>query len=541
MPLVDLPPLWPHQAYGLEEIEEAQMIRERKKIAVTSPTGGGKSRMMVELILRKRRRVAVYSNRRMLTEQLARVLERAGISFGVRAAGTKPRLLEDVQLSSLQTEHERVYQTGQWSLHDAALVIVDEAHAQKAEVAGRIVQDHVAAGAELVVGFSATPVGLDHIYEELITAGTVSELRACGALVPAITYAPDEPGALIDRKTKEPLSDEELTEPKVAKAMKAAVLFGRVFEHWRALNPHGLPTIGFAPDVAGSLYFAEQFEAAGVPAAHIDGKDIWIRGKWYEATQKARDYLRDEMLSGAVRIAWNRFVLREGIDWPFLYHGIFATAFGSLSSYLQAGGRLLRQHYVNGRPQFKHVIIQDHGGNWWRHGSLNDDREWSIDYSERIFQSLRRKRLREKSEPEPIRCKRCYSCRRWGRECPQCGFIQRTRSRVVLESDGKLREVSGDIYKPRRVAPTTPLVEKKWESMFWRARKTGRMTFDQARALYAYENRWQWPDESLWYMPTREIDWFRLVSEVPLEALTSVPERYLHAPEQTSLLEDSIV
>ena len=55
----------------------------------------------------------------------------------------------------------------------------------------------------------------------------------------------------------------------------------------------------------------------------------------------------------------NRFVC-AGIDAPWLAHGIFATIFTSLQSYLQSGGRLLRSF-----PGIDAVTIR-HGGNWWR-------------------------------------------------------------------------------------------------------------------------------------------------------------------------------
>ena len=42
------------------------------------------------------------------------------------------------------------------------------------------------------MGFTATPMGVAHIYPHLIIAGRNSDCRACGALVPARIYAPSE-------------------------------------------------------------------------------------------------------------------------------------------------------------------------------------------------------------------------------------------------------------------------------------------------------------------------------------------------------------
>jgi hypothetical protein len=52
-----------------------------------------------------------------------------------------------------------------------------------------------------------------------------------------------------------------------------------VKDNWLRLNPELRPMIGFGPDVAGSLWFAEQCHAAGISAAHIDSERIWINGE----------------------------------------------------------------------------------------------------------------------------------------------------------------------------------------------------------------------------------------------------------------------
>ena len=43
-------PLWPHQDRGIEEIKKLILAGEKRN-CLTSPTGGGKSRMIEELIL----------------------------------------------------------------------------------------------------------------------------------------------------------------------------------------------------------------------------------------------------------------------------------------------------------------------------------------------------------------------------------------------------------------------------------------------------------------------------------------------------------
>jgi superfamily II DNA or RNA helicase len=499
--------LWPHQQRGLDEVKDA-MNELVHPILFTSPTGGGKTRVMLEL-LEMGFETVVYTHRNMLREQLAGNLTDAGFSFGIRASGESPALLRTIQLSSMQTEEERVYKQKRWALHDAKLVIIDEAHDQKAEVAQKIIDDHVAAGA-VVVGFSATPVDLGGIYKKLVVAGNNTELRECGALLPCTTYAPNEPAA---PKCK-PTVDGRYTEKAIEGACKRSLVHGQVFEHWKKLNPDARPAIGFACSVETSLGWAQEWYKRGVGAAHIDGMDTWINGTWYYTDAAARAQLRTAMESGEIKVCWNRFVLREGIDWPFVYHGIFATIFGSLTSYLQAGGRILRAH-----PSLDHVIIQDHGGNWWRHGSLNSDRVWELGDTSRVLHQRRERRLREKKDAEPICCPKCTAVRDWGRECPACGHITRKRARFLLQTDGSLKETEGDIFKPRRLADKKPANIAAWERTYYRAKKAG-MTFLAAEALFAKENKWRWPQESFPFMPTRELDWFERVSDVPVSRLT---------------------
>ncbi len=868
-----LPPLKPHQVRGIEETE--RLIQEGvHRIVYACPTGGGKTRVMLEMIRRFNLPTLLLTNRTMLLEQTADVLAKAGIRFGIRAAGNKPALLEDIQLSSIQTEWKRVYETRKWDRHFAKLVLVDERHSQKGEMADSLLNDYAMDGA-VQIGFTATPLDLDGLADAMVIAGTNSELRENGMLLWAHTYAPDEPTSkkIIDGQECDilKLGAAGYSEKQIAQIMMskggASVLYGRVVEHWRRLNPEQKPTIGFAPGVKESLWFAEQCVRDGIPAAHIDGSDIWINGQWYNATQENRQYLQQCSKDGTIKILWNRYVMREGIDclddqtevlteagwkgieddwspmdrvwtlnknthtaelayadhvmqrvvrpgedmveivgqhmnirvteghrfhlkykewktrklpktwvvrtagevadgtgssdthfpiaadgefpgvelsndeirllawyltdgsikgkrliiyqslakpqyvkairdllarlgvehketrkpfdpsrfqrkdgkvfdmlvwtvplsqcerlesyldkdgtkrfqemtrrqffvlfremckgdgsiptkggkqptlgsarkpmvdllsgmavvrgyacnvlhqppsehrkdfwflrirsskfsgvrfaddrsasisrttpaegervWcvtncndtlivrrkgkiaiigncPWLYHGIFATVFRSLAAYLQAGGRLLRSY-----PGMDHVIIQDHGGNWWRHGSLNEDRHWDLKLTTKIATQMRERRLRNKVTSEPIRCPRCSALRTWGRECPQCGYQHRTRPRMVIQSNGKLREVDEAIHKPRREVPLEgrAFAQVQWERTYFRARNAG-MTFAAAQALFAKENNWFWPPEDFPLMPKREADWFRRVNEVDYSALTegsSYADRY---------------
>jgi superfamily II DNA or RNA helicase len=456
-------------------------------------------------------RTVLYTNRKLLLTQLSDSMAKAGLGHGIRAAGHATDQDAMLQVSSIQTEGSRVLKSEKWQLFDAQRVIVDEAHLQTGMTAIRLVAKHLDAGAA-IMGLTATPIGLKDFYDHLIVACTVSEARACGALVEAVHYGPDEPD--LKHIGKVPVG-EDLTEAQNIKAIMRHGVFARVVDSWRKLNPEGKPTLLFGPGVAESLWFAEQFQAAGIPAAHIDGEDVWLQGELHRADPEIRQRVLDMLKTGDIKICCNRFVLREGIDLPFIEHGIFATVFGSLQSYLQSGGRLLRSF-----PGKTRAVVQDHGGSWHRFGSLNADREWFLDLTANMATGMRHERIREKREAEPIRCPKCALILVAGR-CRGCGFecIGRAKSRPVIQADGTLKEVKGDIFRARRISQS-PDAAKIWERMYHRARsKKWNATFRQAEAMFAQENGWQYPPRDLPLMPTCETDWFRKVSEVPIEAL----------------------
>lgn len=509
---------WPHQLRAIDAIRSARADGDRV-IILTSPTGSGKSLMMCDLIdnaLQNNESSVLYTNRKMLTEQTARVMAKHGIQHGVRAAGWDGDESMPVQIASIQTEHAR---RSRQSVHKADLVLVDEAHLQKSANAQAIFQKHLDDGATVIL-VTATPIDMGCICgvkPRLIVAARNSELRSCGALVPSMHYGPSEPDTRRVRKQVW-----EYTESDVRKLIMVQGIFGIVLREWMRLNPEQLPTLLFAPGVAESIWFAEQFRSAGIKAAHIDGKDCWIDGEFHESSREVRQQILDGSESGDIKIICNRFVLREAIDMPWLHHGILATVFSTLQAYLQSGGRLLRAY--PGKP---HATIQDHGGAWHKHGSLNADRDWDTDYvmSEHVIQGLREDGFRNKAETgekEPFLCPQCKKVLNQS-ECP-CGFRVTRRTRPVVQADGRIMHYEGDIYLPRKVSMKSDTLTK-WERCYYRSKNSKKgMSFNQARGLFFYEEGY-WPPSDLPLMPKEKIDWFRSVSDVPKDRLNG----YEHA------------
>ena len=531
-------PLWPHQERAIRDVCAA-IMRGDRRILLTIPTGGGKTRVAEEIIrlyLEEGRRVGLYTNRKLLIDQTSRVMEAAGHGHGIRAAGYADEREKNFQISSIQTEGSRVLKRQEWDLHDAELVVVDECHLQASGNARTILDRHHEQGA-VILGLTATPIGLGGMYDTLIVGGTLAELRECGALVPVHTYGPDEP----DLKAKDigrVELGEDLTEKQNIKAIMRQGIFGRVLKWYNRLNPAQTPTLLFGPGVKESAWFAEQFTKAGVRAAHLDGEEVWLDGEWQRTGRTIRQDILGQSRDGSIKVICCRYVMREGVDAPWIEHLIFATVLGSLQTYIQTGGRGMR---ASPETRKTHLTVQDHGGNYVRHGSLNADREWFLECTGPMLTGLRQERIRSKkcwrckaplrpgiplclkcgtnNEVEPARCPKCSRIV-YGSKC-SCGEpVDPTRKmREVVQSDGTLKELRGDAFPPRRFykQPNGPAV---WERMYYRARSDKwDATFWQAAALFAQENHWGWPDPSWPLMPVEERDWFRRVKDVPRERL----------------------
>ncbi len=508
----ELPALWPPQSNAIRLTTDA-LADGQKRICLCLPTGGGKSRIACELIrdwLHVGYKVSLYTNRKMLLEQLAKTLKAFGLAHGTRSADAiehgKMPSDDPLQISSIQTEASRVLKKKVWQLHEADRVIVDEAHIQSADTAQTLLNMHLERGGSYI-GLTATPLELGHMYDHLIIAGTNSELRECGALVPARHYGCEEPDTSKVRK-----STVEMSENDVRKIFNVQHVVGHILKNFHALNPHQKPTIGFAPDVASSIWLCENFTRCGIEAAHIDGESCIYKGERIDSDQEVRDEIMRAWKAGEVKVVWNRFVLREGIDAPHIECMILATIFNSLQSYLQSVGRGLRACPSTGKT---HLKIIDHGGNWWRHGSVNIDRQWDLELTERMVNGMR---LREKKDREPMRCPKCGMVVMTNK-CP-CGFEIKQKSRPVIMEDGQIREHHGDIFRPK-FTKSDPNARELWEKMYWRSMKykKGR-SFKQAMGLYCYENGF-YPDRSFPFMPTDESDLYRKVDQVPRERLTS--------------------
>lgn len=506
--------LWSPQARSIERVLDAWNTGVRR-VLLYSPTGSGKTRMAGELFrhaVHHGQRGIFYVNRKLLIGQTDDRFRDIGLNVGIRAADYDHRFDDscDVQIASADTERARVFKGGKWELFDVGkggLVVVDEAHMQKTKVMKDILQYYEKLEARILL-LTATPVAMEKWAQELVVGGKLSEWRKCGALVPVYAYSISQPDM---RKVKRNNVGEFVMDD--GKKMEyLQTIAGEVIENYETLGD-GSPAMCYGPGVPESVWVAQKFCARGHNFVHVDATDAVIDGKRVKMSQELWDDILDGVRVGDIKGLCSRFKLREGVDLPMAGHCILATPVGSLASYLQIIGRVMRS-----APGKIKAIMQDHGGVYHLHGSPNQDRPWEMLWkmTENAASTLHMDRVREGEEREPIRCPKCGMERTSGPKCPGCGHEANKGVRAIRMESGELREVEGPIVKARRRVEKSDTAEK-WAKMFWGyKRKRVQQSFKQMEAFF-FRTHGYLPPRNLPFMPKHFMDWSRKPCDVDMK------------------------
>lgn len=478
------------------------------------------TRMAIELMRWSReqdRGGIFYVNRKLLVGQTSERMDEAGLRHGIRAAdfddmydGTQP-----FQVASADTERSRVFKTKKWDRHPVygGVVVVDEAHLQKTKVMEQILGLYREEGARIVL-LTATPVEMGKWADELVVGGKLSEWRGCGALVPVYPHTISQPDL---SKVKRNVTGEYVIDGEKRRIYTQSIV-GEVIESMEALGD-GSPVMMYGPGVAESVWLCQQMEKRGHRFAHVDANDTVIDGQRHKLTRALWEDIVGQVKDRSLMGISCRFKLREGVDIPEAGHCILATPIGSVASYLQTVGRVMRS-----APGKDKAILQDHGGAYFTHGSPNRDRDWERLWrmKEHAASSENMDAIREGKKKEPIRCANCGMERLTGAVCPSCGEQSEKSVRRIIEESGELKEVEGDIV-PRTIRMKRNGTEQRWAQMFWgfRNKKVDR-TFAQMEAFYYQEYGYR-PERGLPYMPKHELDWKMKVHEVPMADLHGRP------------------
>jgi superfamily II DNA or RNA helicase len=437
--------------------------------------------------------VRIYLHRQMLREQLSRVFTDAGIDHGIQSAGHEVDESKPIQICMTDSVYSRAIVRSHWDLGNPTLVMFDESHQQTGSKARAIInggvnangfswKGHIDNGA-FVLGMSATPVNCGELYESLIDFGSYSEMRSVKAHLPVRVYSPSE----VDCSGLKQNAENEFAGKDLAD--RAYRIFGDAYAWWRKLNKDALPSLLFAPSVESSKWFAEEWAKMGVPVAHIDGATCLlprrgIGGSLYLEQFDSSEEIRNEILrmskTGEIALVCNRFVLREAIDMPWIKHGIAATVFGGIATYLQSVGRIQRYH-----PDYDYKVWQCHGGSYWRHGSPNMDRTWNLGDTSKSIAKARMSQVQRSSEPQDVEgicCPKCMVWRQRGVKCPGCGHTHKQSVRAVQMISGELKLMRGVVTKLKKKSKSKT-AQEIWNSVLWGSGKVDR-SISSAVALW---------------------------------------------------------
>lgn len=329
--------LRPYQLDAIQTMRD-RVASGRMAPLCVAPTGAGKTVIEAELVrlhlaIDPAHRVLIVAHRRELIGQIARTLLKSGItSIGEILPGVPQRVGALVQVASTQTLRARNMAP------PATMIIYDEAHHYSADDWHELTKMYPDV---LRVGFTATPMrsdgrGMSPAFDSIVVVSTIKELTLLGYLVPCRVIAPAKP----------------LRRPNMTHSPVDAYL----------AHAEGKRTVVFADYVANAEKFVEEFRAKGVDAVIVHGS---------LPDSDRRDALRAHD-RGAVLV--NCMVLTEGWDSPDTSCCILARGCGSVGTYLQIVGRVLRP--APGKTEA--LLIDLTGRSFYDHGAPDADRLYSL-------------------------------------------------------------------------------------------------------------------------------------------------------------------
>jgi len=337
-----------------------------KRVILCKPTGSGKTVTFADMARNAVLNgfiVMVVVDRKELLEQSRNKLIAYGLNPSIITAGRTGKSGAKSYVSTIQTLMRRKFPP-------ADLLIIDEAHKQ---IFDKLL-DRDEYKNSLVIGATATPyrtgkmTQLSKYYEKIVETITITDLINKGYLVPAITY-----GAKVDTsKVKIKRGDYDTEE--LYNLFDKQMLYAGVIEKYNKFAK-GTKAIVFNINVEHSKKVTAAFNAAGIPAVHLDGK-----------TPKAkREQILKSFSKGIFKVLCNIEVLTTGFDEWTIETIIVNLATKSLTKWLQMGGRGSRItpfefQGVKGYLQKEHFNLIDMGGNCFKLGFWEQEREFSLSH-----------------------------------------------------------------------------------------------------------------------------------------------------------------
>jgi superfamily II DNA or RNA helicase len=383
--------LRPYQIELIDNVRKSY-ISGKKRPCIVLPCGGGKSIIVADMAKKttaRGNRVLFLVHRKELCDQIESTFRSYGVDMKL------------CKIGMVQTITRRLKK-----IREPQLIITDENHHCLANSYKKIYEAFPDAKC---VGVTATPCrlnggGLGDVNDELIIGVTAKWLIDNKFLAPFDYYAP----SVADLTGLHIKVGEYITKEIEEKLIKKSI-FGDVINYYKQLA-NGKQAICYCASISHSKQMADNFNEAGIIAAHIDG----------ETPKLDRASIINKFRSGEVKILCNVDLISEGFDVPDCEAAILLRPTKSLTLYIQQSMRCMRH------KEGKRATIIDHVGNYLRFGLPDQDRQWTL---------APKKKGEKKQEPEVLtrQCLECFYTHEPAPICPKCGYVYPIKERTLEE------------------------------------------------------------------------------------------------------------
>lgn len=405
--------LRPYQEDGVRDIRAAFAAGHRAVVFV-SPTGSGKTVVMTYVAhgaTRKGNRMLILVHRQELIRQTANALAAMEVVHGYVTPDHAPEPWHPVQLAMVQTFANRP------DCIPPNLIMVDECHHGLAATYREILNRYPAAR---ILGLTATPErldgrGLGALFDVIVEGPTVQSLIGAGYLCRPRYFAPPTP---LDMTGVRRCAG-DFNRAQTAERVDRPTITGCAVTHYQRICP-GVPAVAFCVSVRHAEHVRDQFIAAGIPAASIDGT----------LSDDDRIDRVDRLTDGRINVLTSVDVISEGFDLPAVTAAILLRPTESLAMALQQFGRVLRP-----APGKDHAIILDHVGNCMRHGLAEEARAWSLGGRPKAAKYAG-------TQLRLYTCQKCHAVHPPAPACPVCGAVYPVKDRAVAQIDGTLEALT---------------------------------------------------------------------------------------------------
>jgi len=412
--------------YQLEIISNVRSLiqKKEKRVLIQLPTGGGKTFIASDIIRSaqaKGTKCWFIANRVELIDQTGRALYKAGVPFGVVAAGYQPERKKLVQVCSIQTLVRRLHQ-----VEKPDLIFWDEARGIAAKTWTDVFNNFPNA---YHIGLDATPERasgepLNKYFNQMVQGPSVRELMDMGFLCDYRIIA--QPTAdFSDVKVK--MGDYLISD--LDALMNTKKIVGDAVKEYQKYAM-GKRNLVFCNSIAHSEHMCQQFNEAGIRAEHIDGKT--------DKNERSAALKRFERGETLVLTSVN--LVTAGLDIPSIQCVTLERASKSVALVKQMIGRGLRPH-----PLKDKLLIFDHVNAWRDHGLPDDPYPWTLEG-------------RKKDDKPKVlanrQCEKCYAAfKPFIQVCPECGHVLAVKHREqdFTGSDDELVELDLNAIRKKKL------------------------------------------------------------------------------------------